>query len=84
MNDSDTLGDGQHDDRSTSSGGTVKSTPPDTGRPQVGQTVRSRSDAPAALTEDPFGHLTPTERFARALERRDALVRKRSEAGTKL
>jgi len=33
--------------------------------------------------EDPFEHLTPGERFARALERRDALVRKLSDADKK-
>lgn len=67
MDDSDTLPDGQHGDRSRSSGGAVTSNP----------------TAPAALTEDPFEHLTPGERFAKALERRDALVRKLGQAGKK-
>ena len=67
MDDSDTLPEGQHDDRFGSSDGAVKSDP----------------TAPAALAEDPFEHLTPSERFARALERRDALVRKLGQAGKK-
>ena len=45
-----------------------------------GRAVKSR---PAAVSEDPFEHLSPGERFARALERRDELVRKLGEAGRK-
>ena len=66
MDDSDTLPDGQHDDRPRSSGGAVKSNPTDGGS-----------------TEDALEHLSPGERFARALERRDALIRKLSQAGKK-
>jgi hypothetical protein len=43
----------------------------------------SSAGAPAALAEDPFEHLTPVERFAKAIERRDALVRKLGQAGKK-
>ena len=62
----------------------------DSDTPDEGQRdERSRSSgtaaksSPAALSEDPFEHLSPVERFARALERRDALVRKLGEAGKK-
>jgi hypothetical protein len=43
----------------------------------------SSGGAPAAVTDDPFEHLTPVERFARAIERRDALVRKLGQPGKK-
>lgn len=81
MDDSDTLRDGQDDDRFRSSGGAVKSNPPDGGRCVVVPNLPA--SAPAALTEDPFEHLTPVERFAKAIERRDALVRKLGQAGKK-
>jgi hypothetical protein len=84
MDDSDTLRDGQHDDRFGSSGRAVKSNPTDGGRCVVVPNLRSSAAAPAALTEDPFEHLTPGERFAKAIERRDALVRKLGQAGKKL
>ena len=84
MDDSDTLRDGQHDGRFRSSGTAVKSNPTDGGRRVVVPTVASSAGAPAALTEDPFEHLTPGERFAKAIERRDALVRKLGQPGKKL
>ena len=83
MDDSDTLRDGQHDERFRSSGRAVRSTPTDGGKPQVVQALPPSAGAPAALTEDPFEDLTPGERFARALERRDALVRKLGQPGRK-
>jgi hypothetical protein len=83
MDDSDTLGDGQHDERSRSSSAAVRSNPTDGGRRQAVQNLPSSAGAPAALTEDPFEHLSPGERFARALERRDALVRKLGQAKNK-
>jgi hypothetical protein len=83
MDNSDTLRDGQHDDRFGSSGGAVKSNPSDGGRRVVVPNLPSSAGAPAALAEDPFEHLTPVERFAKAIERRDALVRKLGQAGKK-
>ena len=83
MDDSDTLRDGQHDDRFRSSGGAVKSNPTDGGGHVVVPNLPSSAGAPAALTDDPFEHLTPGERFARAIERRDALVRNLDQAGRK-
>jgi hypothetical protein len=41
----------------------------------------SASPAPAPPDNDPTGELTPTERFARAIERRDTLIRDRRIAG---
>jgi hypothetical protein len=45
---------------------------------------RGAKSSPAALSEDPFEHLSPGERFARALERRDALVRRVGGGGRKV
>ena len=84
MDDSDTLRDGQHDGRFRSSGAAVKSNSTDGGRRVVVPTSPSSTGAPAALAEDPFEHLTPGERFAKAIERRDALVRKLGRAGKKV
>ena len=75
MDDTDTGRESPRDNRVGSSGA-VKSSA--TGS-RTAQTVANRpssADAPLALTEDPFAHLTPAERFARALERRDAVIRK--------
>jgi hypothetical protein len=83
MDESDTLGEGQHDEPSRSSGGAVTSNPTDGGRRQGVRNLPSSAGAPAALTEDPFEGLSPGERFARALERRDALVRRLGQAGKK-
>ena len=83
MDDSDTPRDSEHDGRVRSSGGAVKSKPTAGGRREVVQNLSSSAGAPAALAEDPFEHLSPGERFARALERRDALVRKLGQADKK-
>ena len=83
MDDSDTPREGQHDGRFRSSGGAVKSNPTDGGRRVDVPNLPSSAGAPAALTEDPFEHLTPGERFAKAIERRDALVRKLGHGGKK-
>jgi hypothetical protein len=83
MNDSDTPGEGRHDERLKSSGGAVKSNATVGGRRQAVQKLASSAGAPAALTEDPFEHLSPGERFARAIDRRDALVRKLGQADKK-
>ena len=66
MDDTDTRHDSPGDSRAGSSG-TVKSNPTDSRTP------------PVAFSEDPFAHLTPAERFARALERRDAAILKLSQ-----
>jgi hypothetical protein len=84
MDDSDTPREGQHDEQFESSSRTVNANPPDAGTRQALSNLPSSASAPAALLEDPFEHLTPGQRFAKALERRDALVRKLSQAGKKV
>ena len=56
-----------------------RSNPADSGTPQAIANPPSDAGGPAGFTEDPFDHLTPAERFARALERRDAAILKLSQ-----
>jgi hypothetical protein len=80
MDDTDTGPDSPRDRRAGSSG-RVKSNPTDNGTPQAIAHSRSSGRASSASTEDPFAHLTPAERFARALERRDAVILKLGQGG---
>jgi len=56
----------------------VRSNPADSGTQPIANHASS-GGAPAGVIEDPFAHLTPAERFARALERRDAVILKLSQ-----
>ena len=51
-----------------------------TEKPDAPSQLGAPSHRPLLLDEDPFAHLTPNERYARALERRDALIRQADEA----
>ena len=42
----------------------------------VASVRHTRAEPHWSDSDDPFQHLTPAERFARAIERRDALVRR--------
>ena len=78
MDDTDTRRDSSRDQR-TASPRAVRSSPADSGTPQATANPPSGGVAPAGVIEDPFADLTPAERFARALERRDAVILKLSQ-----
>ena len=78
MDDTDTGRDRPRDSRVGSSGA-VKSNPTDSRTAQPIAHPPSSADASVAVSEDPFDDLTPAERFARALERRDAAILKLSQ-----
>ena len=78
MDDTDTRRDSSRDKRAGSPRA-VRSNPADGGTPQATANPPSGGAAPAGVIEDPFAHLTPAERFARALERRDAIILRLSQ-----
>jgi hypothetical protein len=80
MDDTDTRRDSPRDKRAGSPRA-VRSSPTDSGTPQAPANPPARGAAPAGVIDDPFAHLTPAERFARALERRDAFILKLSQGG---
>jgi len=78
MDDTDTRRDNPRDNR-VGNPRAVRSNPADSGTAQAVANPPSGDGAPVDVTEDPFAHLTPAERFARALERRDAVILKLSQ-----
>jgi hypothetical protein len=78
MDGTDTRRDSPRDNR-VGSPRAGRSNPTGSGTPQAIANPPSDAGAPAGFTEDPFAHLTPAERFARALERRDAVILKLSQ-----
>ena len=79
MDDTDTRRDSARD-KGAGNHRAVKSNPAD-GRTKPSANHESSAGAPAGVIDDPFAHLTPAERFTRALERRDAVILKLSQGG---
>ena len=74
MDDTDT----RRDSPRAGNHGAVRSNPADGGtKPNANH--ESSAGAPAGVIDDPFAHLTPAERFTRALERRDAVILRLSQ-----